>query len=98
LHQWMLRINFEGVPPLTLRGPWAPWLAVVISASTTGRPWPPGVVFPQPNIQPWPHPPPDAPPGRPATQAAPPQPDALRPALPPGSGTSPGATSLGSQS
>jgi hypothetical protein len=42
----VLVLTFEGAPPLMLRGPWAPWTGVVLSASTSGQPWPPGTVLP----------------------------------------------------
>lgn len=48
LPHWALVLNFDGKPPLRLRGPWVPWLTVVITSIAFGRPWPNG--FPPPIV------------------------------------------------
>jgi hypothetical protein len=50
--RWTVLLTFEATPPLLLRGPWAPWLVVVISACRYGTPWPPGTPPPQTSVQP----------------------------------------------
>ncbi|GAB3981851.1 hypothetical protein [Plantactinospora veratri] len=76
LRSWALVMQFEGAPPLMLRGPWVPWLTVLISAVMFGQPFPPGC---QPPMA-----------GRPQVQGPPQQHRAVAPsqapaALPPGS-------------
>jgi hypothetical protein len=90
LGQWAMQLHFEGVPPLLMRGPWAPWLTVVISASLYGRPWPPGFIPPA-VAPPRPVDGPRPPYGPPASGGPPPQP-ALEPPhhLPPGRELPPG--------
>lgn len=39
---WSVTLCFGGGDQLTLRGPWVPWLTVVICAELYGSPWPPG--------------------------------------------------------
>ncbi|WP_146164320.1 hypothetical protein [Pseudosporangium ferrugineum] len=39
---WSANLYFQGAQPLMLRGPWVPWMTVVMSAELYGTPWPPG--------------------------------------------------------
>ena len=39
---WSANVYFQGAQPLMLRGPWIPWMTVVMSAELYGCPWPPG--------------------------------------------------------
>jgi hypothetical protein len=41
---WSVNVYFQGAQPLMLRGPWIPWMTVVMSAELYGCPWPPGQV------------------------------------------------------
>jgi hypothetical protein len=41
---WSVNLYFQGAQPLMLRGPWVPWMTVVMSAELYGSPWPPGHV------------------------------------------------------
>jgi len=83
LHRWSVVLNFDGVPPMMLAGPWTPWLVVVISASLYRQPWPPGFMPPvQPALNPTAPQPPSSLPNQPPTGSTPP----VRPQLPPGPG------------
>jgi hypothetical protein len=48
LPAWALVLAFESSAPVRLRGPWVPWLTVVITALQFRRPWPNG--FPPPIV------------------------------------------------
>jgi hypothetical protein len=48
LPAWALVLAFEGQPPVRLRGPWVPWLTVVITSLQFNQPWPNG--FPPPIV------------------------------------------------
>ncbi|MEV4638045.1 hypothetical protein AB0J80_11895 [Actinoplanes sp. NPDC049548] len=39
---WSVNLYFQGAQPMMLRGPWVPWMTVVMSAELYGSPWPPG--------------------------------------------------------
>ena len=39
---WSLTLHLRDAPPVTVRGPWVPWLAVVLSAELHGTAFPPG--------------------------------------------------------
>jgi len=39
---WSVNLYFQGAQPIMLRGPWVPWLTVVMCAELYGSPWPPG--------------------------------------------------------
>jgi hypothetical protein len=39
---WSVTLRFRLSDPITLRGPWVPWLAVVLSAEIHGTAFPPG--------------------------------------------------------
>lgn len=39
---WSVNLYFQGAPPIMLRGPWVPWMTVVMCAELYGAPWPPG--------------------------------------------------------
>jgi hypothetical protein len=39
---WSVTLRFRNEPPITLRGPWVPWLTVVICAELHGTACPPG--------------------------------------------------------
>ena len=41
---WSVNVYFQGAQPIMLRGPWIPWMTVVMSAELYGCPWPPGQV------------------------------------------------------
>ncbi|MEU7870394.1 hypothetical protein [Dactylosporangium sp. NPDC049140] len=41
-----LELAFENSASVRLRGPWVPWLTVVISTLQFARPWPPGFPLP----------------------------------------------------
>ncbi|MEV8510627.1 hypothetical protein AB0368_38160 [Actinoplanes sp. NPDC051475] len=41
---WSVNLYFQGAQPMMLRGPWVPWMTVVMSAELYGSPWPPGPV------------------------------------------------------
>jgi hypothetical protein len=43
LAHWTIYPTFQGEDPILLQGPWAPWLAVVMSSVVSGNPWPPGM-------------------------------------------------------
>ena len=47
---WSVALHFETVNPIMLRGPWVPWMTVVICATRFQLPWPPGYV-PPPGVQ-----------------------------------------------
>jgi len=39
---WSVNLYFQGAQPIMLRGPWVPWMTVVMCAELYGSPWPPG--------------------------------------------------------
>lgn len=39
---WSVNLYFQGTQPVMLRGPWIPWMTVVVCAELYGSPWPPG--------------------------------------------------------
>jgi len=39
---WSVTLRFRNADPVTLRGPWVPWLGVVLSAQLHGTAFPPG--------------------------------------------------------
>jgi hypothetical protein len=39
---WSVRLRLRNAEPVTLRGPWVPWLSVVLSAELHGTAFPPG--------------------------------------------------------
>ncbi len=39
---WSVNLYFQGTQPVMLRGPWIPWMTVVLCAELYGSPWPPG--------------------------------------------------------
>lgn len=41
---WSVNLYFQGAQPIMLRGPWVPWMTVVMSAELYGSAWPPGHV------------------------------------------------------
>jgi hypothetical protein len=41
---WSVNLYFQGAQPIMLRGPWVPWMTVVMCAELYGSPWPPGHV------------------------------------------------------
>lgn len=41
---WSVNLYFQGAQPIMLRGPWVPWMTVVMCAELYGSPWPPGQV------------------------------------------------------
>lgn len=41
---WSVNLYFQGAQPIMLRGPWVPWMTVVMCAELYGAPWPPGHV------------------------------------------------------
>ncbi len=43
LSRWTIYPTFQNEDPMLLQGPWAPWLAVVMSSVVSGNPWPPGM-------------------------------------------------------
>lgn len=43
--EWHVVLMHEGAHALMLRGPWAPWLCVLIYALRYGTPWQPGVDY-----------------------------------------------------
>jgi hypothetical protein len=75
---WSVALHYEGSYPMRLRGPWVPWMTVVICATRFNQPWPPGYV-PPPHVQQFQQvqrqalpatPPADQPPQRPALPPA----------------------------
>jgi len=47
---WSLTLRFRGTSAITVRGPWVPWLAVVLCAELYGTAFPPGYA-PLPEIR-----------------------------------------------
>jgi hypothetical protein len=43
-------LYFQGTQPIMLRGPWVPWMTVVMCTELYGSPWPPGQ-GPDPDIE-----------------------------------------------
>ena len=39
---WSVNLYFQGAQPIMLRGPWVPWMTVVMCAELYGSPWPLG--------------------------------------------------------
>ncbi|GAA3350198.1 hypothetical protein GCM10020358_75220 [Amorphoplanes nipponensis] len=39
---WSVSLYFQGAQPIMLRGPWVPWMTVVMCAELYGSSWPPG--------------------------------------------------------
>ncbi|MEU4419408.1 hypothetical protein AB0F81_02210 [Actinoplanes sp. NPDC024001] len=51
--EWALTLDVRGRGPVEIRGPWVPWLGVVLCAELYGAAWPPGYapVIPAPRQQ-----------------------------------------------